>query len=83
MQEERGRARRAEAELEQLTASLAAEKDTCTALLGERVALTSLQAELAERCSLLELKVSGMSPLLMIMSYSSIPYGFTGCCINI
>ena len=63
------RARRAEAELEQLTASLAAEKDTCTALLGERAALTRLQAELAERCSLLELKVLRPPTLLMMMTH--------------
>lgn len=56
LQEEREKTQHAEGQLEQLTASLAAEKDTCTALLGERAALTRLQAELVERCSLLELQ---------------------------
>lgn len=63
LQEEREKTRRAEGQLEQLTASLAAEKDTCTALLGERAALTRLQAELAERCSLLELQVDPFLPI--------------------
>lgn len=56
LQEEREKTQLAEGQLEQLTASLAAEKDMCTALLGERAALTRLQAELVERCSLLELQ---------------------------
>lgn len=56
LQEEREKIQRAEGQLEQLTASLAAEKDTCTALLGERAELKRLQAELSERCSLLELQ---------------------------